>query len=29
LVVLRFDFAKPLARPGTGAFWTISFGPTF
>jgi len=29
LVVLRFDFSKPLARPGTGAFWTISFGPTF
>jgi Tol biopolymer transport system component len=29
LVVARFDLAKPLQRPGTGAFWTVSFGPMF
>ncbi len=29
LLILRFDYAKPLARPGTNAFWTISLGPTF
>ncbi len=29
LMVLRFDYAKPLQRPGTNAFWTVSFGPTF
>ena len=29
LVILRFDYSKPLQRPGTNPFWTISFGPTF
>lgn len=29
LVILRFDYAKPLQRPGTSPFWTISLGPTF
>jgi hypothetical protein len=28
-LILRFDYAKPLNRPGKGAFWTISLGPTF
>lgn len=28
-IILRFDYTKPLARPGTGAYWTVSFGPTF
>ncbi|MBK7596104.1 MAG: PD40 domain-containing protein [Gemmatimonadetes bacterium] len=29
LVILRFDYSKPLQRPGTNPFWTISFGPVF
>lgn len=28
-VILRFDYTKPQQRPGTDAFWTVSFGPTF
>ncbi len=28
-LILRADYAKPLKRPGTDAFWTISLGPTF
>ncbi len=28
-LLLRFDYTRPLHRPGTGAFWTISLGPTF
>ena len=28
-VVLRFDYTKPLNRPGVNPFWTISFGPVF
>jgi Tol biopolymer transport system component len=28
-LILRFDYAKPINRPGKGAFWTISLGPTF
>ncbi len=27
--ILRFDYAVPLSRPEQGAYWTISFGPTF
>ncbi len=29
LLILRADYTKPLARPGTDAFWTIALGPTF
>jgi outer membrane protein assembly factor BamA len=29
LLILRADWAKPIKRPGTGGFWTISIGPTF
>ncbi|HET9064765.1 MAG TPA: BamA/TamA family outer membrane protein [Gemmatimonadales bacterium] len=28
-LILRFDYAKPIQRPGTSAFWTISLGPTY
>lgn len=28
-VILRFDYTKPLHRPGVHPFWTISFGPVF
>ncbi|HEY4321992.1 MAG TPA: DPP IV N-terminal domain-containing protein [Gemmatimonadales bacterium] len=28
-VVLRFDYAKPLGRPGVSPYWTISFGPSY
>ena len=28
-VVLRFDYAHPLNRPGVGSYWTISFGPAY
>jgi outer membrane protein assembly factor BamA len=28
-IVLRADYAKPLDRPGTSAYWTLSIGPTF
>ena len=28
-LILRFDYAKPINRPGKGAFWTVSLGPTF
>ncbi len=28
-IILRFDYTKPIKRPGTNAFWTISLGPTF
>ena len=29
LAIVRFDYAKPLQRPGTGPFWTISLGEAF
>lgn len=29
IMILRLDYAKPLARPGTGGFFTLSLGPTF
>ncbi len=28
-LILRADYAKPLARPQQGAYWTLSIGPTF
>ncbi|HEY8062326.1 MAG TPA: BamA/TamA family outer membrane protein, partial [Gemmatimonadales bacterium] len=28
-MVLRFDYAKPLNRPGVHPYWTISFGPAY
>jgi WD40 repeat protein len=28
-VILRFDYTKPLQRPGVKPYWTISFGPVF
>ena len=28
-VILRFDYTKPLDRPGKGSYWTVSLGPTF
>jgi hypothetical protein len=28
-LILRFDFAKPLDRPGVSPYWTISFGPAY
>lgn len=28
-VILRFDYAKPLNRPGVSPYWTISFGPAY
>ncbi|HRX18275.1 MAG TPA: DPP IV N-terminal domain-containing protein [Gemmatimonadales bacterium] len=28
-LILRFDYAKPINRPGTSPFWTISIGPTY
>ena len=28
-LILRFDYSKPIKRPGTDAFWTVSLGPTF
>ena len=28
-MVLRFDYAKPLNRPGVSPYWTISFGPAY
>ncbi len=28
-MVLRFDYAKPLSRPGIHPYWTISFGPAY
>ena len=28
-MVLRFDYAKPLNRPGVNPYWTISFGPAY
>jgi hypothetical protein len=28
-VILRADYARPLDRPGRGAYWTLSIGPTF
>jgi Tol biopolymer transport system component len=28
-MVLRFDYAKPLDRPGVSPYWTISFGPAY
>lgn len=28
-LILRFDYTKPIHRPGTSPFWTISLGPTF
>jgi hypothetical protein len=29
LMIMRFDFSKPLDRPQKKAYWTISLGPTF
>ena len=29
ILILRFDYTKPIKRPGTSPFWTISLGPTF
>ncbi len=29
IVILRADYAKPLSREDTGAYWTLSLGPTF
>jgi outer membrane protein assembly factor BamA len=29
LMIMRFDFSKPLDRPEKKAYWTISLGPTF
>ncbi len=29
LAILRFDYTKPLERPGTKPFWTISLGEVF
>ena len=29
LMILRFDYAKPLDRPRNKSYWTISLGPTF
>ena len=29
LMILRFDYAKPLDRQRNKAYWTISLGPTF
>lgn len=29
IMILRFDYAKPVSRPGVRAYWTISLGPTF
>ena len=29
LMILRFDYAKPLDRPRNKSYWTISIGPTF
>lgn len=29
IIILRFDYTKPIRRPGTSPFWTISLGPTF
>ena len=28
-VVLRFDYTKPLSRPHSNPYWTVSLGPTF
>ncbi|MGH7699366.1 MAG: BamA/TamA family outer membrane protein [Gemmatimonadales bacterium] len=28
-LIMRFDYAKPLNRPGKKAYWTVSLGPTF
>ncbi len=29
LMILRFDYTKPIDRPVTKSYWTISLGPTF
>jgi len=29
LVILRFDYTKPLNRPHNDSYWTVSLGPTF
>jgi Tol biopolymer transport system component len=29
IMILRFDYSKPVSRPGVRAYWTISLGPTF
>jgi len=28
-MILRVDFTKPLDRPNTHPYWTLSLGPTF
>jgi outer membrane protein assembly factor BamA len=28
-VILRFDYTKPIDRPGKHPYWTVSLGPTF
>ena len=29
LMILRFDYTKPIDRPLKKSYWTISLGPTF
>ena len=29
IMILRFDYAKPLTRSAQGSYWTVSLGPTF
>ena len=29
LMILRFDYTKPLDRPRKQSYWTVSLGPTF
>jgi hypothetical protein len=29
LMILRFDYTKPIDRPLKRNYWTISLGPTF
>jgi hypothetical protein len=29
LMILRFDYSKPLDRTYNKAYWTVSIGPTF
>jgi outer membrane protein assembly factor BamA len=29
LMILRFDYTRPLDRPAIKSYWTISLGPTF
>jgi hypothetical protein len=29
LMILRFDYTRPIDRPAMKSYWTISLGPTF